>query len=183
MRILALLSFLIAIVACNDRAAQRAAATERNRPDSTIYVALLNSLRPAARRTLVVRQYEELPDSWPGSAWLASWAAAQPAQLDSALIVAVARDRHAGDVAATVGGLPGVRWIERDSVRAEILRRDENIRIVQLSRVAYSPGSARAMVYASMWCGARRGSGSFYQFQHLRAGGWHLVRMARRFNS
>src|SRR3569623_945432 len=110
MRAISLLGVLSVIIACNDRAAGRAPSAEASLADSAIYAALLDSLRPTARPIRVVRQYEQLPDAEAETAKVASWAAAQRDHLDSALIVALARDQHAGSVAATVGAIPGIRW-------------------------------------------------------------------------
>lgn len=174
---------LLAAVSCSDRVPKRASPRESSKADSAIYAVLLYSLRPGSRPARVERQYEPLPDSASEVAKVASWAAAQRDHLDSALIVALARDQHAGSVAATVGDLPGIRWIDRDSARAESLRPFENTRVVQLSRVVYSSDSSRAVVYASMYCEGLCGNGTFYQFRRSPVGTWHLTGMVVRFIS
>ena len=182
MRVIALLGVLTA-VSCADRAAKRASSSASRNADSAIYAAVIDSLRLGSRSVRVARQYEPLPDAGPGIAGIGAWAAAQRDHLDSGLVVALAREQHAGSVAATAGHLLGVRWIDRDSVRVEASRHDENTPIVQLSRVAYSSDSSRAVVYGEMWCGRLCGNGAFYQFQRSSAGTWLLTGRAVRFVS
>lgn len=174
---------LLAVISCSDHAAKRPSSRDLRQADSAIYAVVLDSLRPGGRPARVERQYLPLPGSRAEIAYVGGWAAAQREHLDSVLIVALIRDRHAGSVAAAVGDRPGLRWIDRDSVTTEISRHDETMMVVQLSRVVYSSDFSRAVVYASMWCGRLCGNGTFYQLQRSPGGAWHLTGKAVYFVS
>lgn len=143
--------------------------------DSLICSVLLDSLRPRRRPAYVERQFLTLRDTGAALPGLAGWVHKQDRGVDSALVVRLVRERYPGTVEQLVGHPAGVRWFEPGRTARDSGEGGDQWRWLSLSRVAYTPDTTHALVYASMWCGGLCGNGSFYLLQRDLAGHWRVI--------
>jgi hypothetical protein len=159
--------------ACGRSASSEKSPARNIAADSTIYAVLLDSLRGTGDSVLVAQEFDDFPDSAAEVPRIAAWVHKQLPAADSALIAGLAASRYPGSISSIVGPVGGVRWFA-DLRQLGQPNPFPQYRVVSFTRIAYDLSRTRAVVYASMGCGALCGNGSFYAFQ-FRNGIWLKV--------